>query len=113
MALSKAEWQRRKEEDDARPSYFGLTRGEFNQLSEQEQEWVLQMVMQLGATDLGYWKDCALGKCRRARRCAGFVTQAQARDGYNTAFPPRVRKQEPRRAEIFNRTCELLPDEGE
>jgi hypothetical protein len=100
MALSEAEWKRRQEEEDAEPWYFGMTWGEFRILSEREQHHIRQRVTQFAATHIGFWKDCDLGKCRRAKRCCGFLTDAQFKQGYNPAFPPCARKQEARRAKI-------------
>jgi hypothetical protein len=101
MPLSEAERRRRQEEEDAEPWYFGMTWGEFRVLSQREQDRVRQRLTQLAATHVGFWKDCSLGRCRRAKRCCGFLTDAQYEQGYNPAYPPCARKQEARRARIY------------
>ncbi|WJH38944.1 hypothetical protein N7E02_18630 [Aliirhizobium terrae] len=101
MAMSKDEWMRRVAEANAQPAYFGLTWGEFDSLPEREQHRIRQRVTQFAATHIGFWKDCNLGRCRRAKRCCGFLTDAQFKQGYNPAYPPCARKQEARRAKIY------------
>jgi hypothetical protein len=77
-----------------------MTWGEFRVLSRREQQKIRQRVSQFGATHIGFWKDCQLVKCRRARRCCGFLTEAQYALGYPDAFPPCTRGEEARRASI-------------
>ncbi|CDZ73324.1 Hypothetical protein NGAL_HAMBI2610_49560 [Neorhizobium galegae bv. orientalis] len=114
MALSEAEWKRRQEEEDAEPAYFGMTWGEFRRLPERQQQETRQRLSQLGATHVGFWKDCTLGKCRRARRCVGFLSEAQYKAGYNAAYPPCARAEEPRRAKIYyDGICRLFPEGDE
>ncbi|MCC2608450.1 hypothetical protein [Neorhizobium petrolearium] len=108
MALSEAEWKRREEEEDAEPWYFGMTWGEFRRLPERKQHEIRQRVTQFGATHVGFWKDCALGKCRRAKRCVGFLSDAQYKAGYNAAYPPCARGEETRRAKILYDGLEKL-----
>ncbi len=108
MALSKAEWQRRKEKEDAQPSYFGMTMGEFDALPLREQQRTRQRYTQYGATYIGFWKDCNLAKCRRAKRCCGFLTEAQYALRYPEAFPPCTRGEEKRRARILYEGLEVL-----
>ncbi|WP_132521045.1 hypothetical protein [Rhizobium sp. BK376] len=55
---------------------------------------------QLPATVLGYWKSCSLSPCRRAKRCKGFLTEAQYEERYHRACPPCVGKSVERHAEI-------------
>jgi len=107
MALSAAEWKRRQEEEDVEPAYFGLTWGEFRRLPERQQFEIRQRITQFGATHIGFWKDCNLARCRRTKRCVGFLTDAQYAQGYDVAFPPCIRKQEERRARVFNAVCAL------
>jgi hypothetical protein len=110
MALSEAEWKRREEEEDAEPWYFGMTWGEFRRLPERQQQEIRQRFSQFGATHVGFWKDCSLSKCRRAKGCVGFLTDAQCKAGYNDAHPPCARKQEARRAKIYYEgACKLFP----
>ncbi len=113
MALSEAERKRRQEEEDAEPWYFGMTWGEFLILPEREQDRIRQRFTQFGATHVGFWKDCDLAKCRRAKRCCGFLTEAQYAEGYNRAYPPCARKQEARRAKIYKGLNELAGRRGD
>ncbi|WP_117195991.1 hypothetical protein [Rhizobium terrae] len=109
MALSKAEWKRREEEEDAELYLFPwLTWGEFRRWPLRRQQELRQKFTQQGATVVGFWKDCALGKCRRAKRCVGFLSEAQYKAGFNPAFPPCARGEEPRRAKIMDEGIEKL-----
>lgn len=112
MPLSEAEWKRRQEEEDAQPHLFSwLTWGEFRRLPERQKHELRQRVTQQGATHVGFWKDCNLGKCRRAKRCIGFLTDAQYEAGYNPAYPPCTRKDGDRRARIlYEGLMKLYPE---
>ncbi|WP_454848118.1 hypothetical protein [Rhizobium binxianense] len=113
MALSAAEWKRREEEEDAQPYLFkDLTWGEFRRLPKRRQHEIRQSSIQYGATYVGFWRDCNLGKCRRAKRCVGFLTDAQYEAGYNPAYPPCARNDEERRIHIFEEgLMKLFPDD--
>ena len=109
MVMSEAERQRRQDRQDAEPWFGGMTFGAFRQLPRRKQHEIHQRYSQCGATHIGLWKDCTLGKCRRAKRCSGFLTDAQYAAGYATAYPPCVRMQEERRSAVFKALEELFP----
>ncbi|MDR6820277.1 hypothetical protein J2X76_005474 [Neorhizobium sp. 2083] len=102
MALSEAEWKRRQEKEDAEPHYFGMTWGEFRRLPERKQQETRQRLTQFGATHVGFWKDCTLGKCRRARRCIGVslrgAIQGRLQCGLSTL---RARRRAPSRENLL------------
>ena len=119
MVLSAAERKRRREEEDAELYFSNLTRGEFYRLPERTRHEALQGFCQVSTTYLGYWKDCDLGKCRRAKRCVGFLTDAQYAASCLKAFPPCVRDTEQRRAatvgafkNVFRSAKDLPPYHG-
>ncbi len=109
MAVSKEEWKRRQEAADAEPAYFGLTWGEFNRLPLRQQQEIRQRVSQFGASHIGLWKTCNLAKCRRARACRGFLTEAQYAAGYLEAFPPCVGLDGERKAQVLAALDILFP----
>ncbi|TWF53215.1 hypothetical protein [Neorhizobium alkalisoli] len=113
MAISEAERKRRQDELDAEPWYFGIPWGVFRQMPVLEQNHIRQKVAQFGATKVGFWKDCSLAKCRRAKRCCGFLSDAQRKQGYNPAYPPCARGEEPRRARIYFEGIRPYGDEAE
>jgi hypothetical protein len=101
MAMKSEEERRREmEEEDRRLFMPGLTYGEYRRLTEREQHRACQKLTQLPATVLGYWKSCSLSPCRRAKRCKGFLTEAQYDERYHRACPPCVGKSVERHAEI-------------
>jgi hypothetical protein len=101
MAMKSEEERRREmEEEDRRLFMPGLTYGEYRRLMEREQHRACQKLTQLPATVLGYWKSCSLSPCRRAKRCKGFLTEAQYEERYHRACPPCVGKSVERHAEI-------------
>jgi hypothetical protein len=111
MVMSEAERQRRQESQDAEPWFGGMTFGAFRELPARKKNEIYQRYSQCGATHIGLWKDCTLGKCRRAKRCSGFLTDAQYAAGYATAYPPCVRMQEERRYAVFKALDVLFPSQ--
>ncbi len=100
---SEEECRRLMEEEDRQPHITGLTCGEFQRLTPREKSRALQRITQIPASFLGYWKGCSLSSCRRAKRCKGFLTEAQySEGGYHTSFPPCLGKGAPRHAEILD-----------
>lgn len=108
MARSKEEWRRRNEEANARPYLFGYTVGQFDALPLSQQRRLRQRFTQYGATFVGLWKDCDLAKCRRAKRCVGYLSEAQLAKGYNESYPPCARGEEEMRAKIYHEGLEAL-----
>jgi hypothetical protein len=93
MVRSKEEWQRIQEEEDAAPYLPGFTVGEFERLTESQQQHESQKFLQFSTSSLGYWKTCKLSSCRRAKACKGFLSEAQVKSGrYLTSFPPCIRE---------------------
>jgi hypothetical protein len=105
---SEEEWRRQIEEEDRQPFMPGLTYGEYRRLTPREQNRAYQKFTQLPATVLGYWKSCSLSPCRRAKRCKGFLTEAQYDERYHRACPPCVGKSVQRHAEIVKTLKELV-----
>jgi len=108
MTVSAAEWKRRQEKEDAELWYFDITWGEFRVMTERQQNRIRQRYTQYGATYVGFWKDCNLAKCRRAKRCSGFLTEAQYARGYPQGYPPCTRAEEARRAKILYDGLDVL-----
>ena len=48
------------------------------------------VITRLAASECGFWKDCSIATCRRARACRGRLTAAQMHHdaGYHPYFPP-------------------------
>ncbi|WP_137129776.1 hypothetical protein [Rhizobium sp. FY34] len=89
MAMSKEERAREDWIYENEPHINGLTEGQFDRLPPDERDRHCQILMQVPATVLGYWKTCDLSVCRRAKQCRGFLSKAQIeRGGYNRAYPP-------------------------
>jgi len=61
------------------------------------------VITRLAAGECGFWKDCAIPGCRRARACKGRLTAAQMQHGssYHPYFPPCTRANEDRRQAIL------------
>jgi len=61
------------------------------------------VITRLAASECGFWKDCPVSACRRARACRGRLTDAQLQPdaGYHRLFPPCTRAEEDRRQEIL------------
>ncbi len=113
MVRSAEERRRILEEENAQPYMFGFTWGEFHSLPQRQQQKLYQRLTQYGTSHVGFWKTCDLGKCRRAKRCCGFLTEAQYAQSYNDAYPPCVGESEERRQEAFDALCKLFPDPEE
>lgn len=89
MAMSKEERAREDWIYENEPFINGLTEGQFDRLPPDERDRHCQILMQVPATVLGYWKTCDLSVCRRAKQCRGFLSKAQRETGsYHTAYPP-------------------------
>jgi hypothetical protein len=61
------------------------------------------VITRLAAGECGFWKDCVIPGCRRARACRGKLTAAQIQhgSGYHPYFPPCTRANEDRRQTIL------------
>ena len=80
----------------------GMTYAEFHALPERRREQYFLRLAQAGATRIGFWRDCPVPACRRAKACKGFLTEAQrAENRYHTCFPPCTRAEESRRHQIL------------
>ncbi|MBP2548126.1 hypothetical protein J2858_001019 [Neorhizobium galegae] len=89
MAMSREERERENWRYENEPHMNGLTRSQFDDLPEEQRERHCQIMMQVPATVLGYWKTCDLSACRRARQCRGFLSRAQRESGqYHRSYPP-------------------------
>lgn len=89
MTMSKAERDAYFWLYENAPYINGLSQGQFDRLPEDEKNRHTQIILQVPATVLGYWKTCDLSVCRRARQCRGFLSKAQQETGnYNRAYPP-------------------------
>ncbi len=91
MALSKAERDADLWLYENAPYINGLSQAQFDRLPQDEKDRHVQIIMQVPATVLGYWKTCDVSVCRRARRCRGFLTKALRETGnYKIPYPPCV-----------------------
>src|ERR1700753_546163 len=98
---SEQDSRRRIEEENERLRDLGLTQDKIDGLTQRDRDWALQMMNQVPATFLDYWKDCCLPPCRRARKCRGYLSERQYREGgHDASFPPCVGKSSPRRSEM-------------
>jgi hypothetical protein len=89
MVMSKEERERNAWLYENEPYMNGLSRSQFDNLPDDERDRHAQIMMQVPATFLGYWKNCDLSVCRRARQCRGFLSKAQRETGgYNRSYPP-------------------------
>ncbi len=89
MALSKAERDADLWLYENAPYINGLSQAQFDRLPQDEKDRHVQIIMQVPATVLGYWKTCDVSVCRRARRCRGFLTKALRETGnYKIPYPP-------------------------
>jgi len=73
-------------------------------VGDEEKAWPGGCVMtRLAASECGFWKDCHIPACPRARACRGRLTAAQMQPGarYPRYFPPCTRADEDRRQAIL------------
>ncbi len=89
MARSEAENRRLTEEEDRQLVLPWMTWGELRRLSPRQKSHEYQKFTQPVMTYLGRHSACKLPSCRRARKCKGFISEAQYQEGgYHDAFPP-------------------------
>ena len=103
MRMSEEEKRRLREEEDNELKLPWMTYREFDRLTPRQQSHELQKFTQRVTSHMGFWKTCDLSRCRRARACKGFLTEAQYRGnpGWHDAFPPCVGPGGARHAEVL------------